>query len=337
MIDVSPRFTLSLRGYDKDEVDEYLESLNARSTDTDEQLYEIQERTRELETERQRLLSRVTELEDAICAETPHTVRALGERITLILNEAEAGAGDALTQARVQADYLLSEAQEEADTLRRQAAMFAAQANETLAGAQRQAEDLAERLEAEARARAASIVSDAEGRARRRQEQIEGWAQEVIARTHADQARLSEEWAVTRRRHEADLAELVARRDEAVATLRALQGALSQAVDRMPGVGATVRPAIEQPPLDKAAVACTTGEEAILGPRPEHGTGPHTTVVVAHGSTVFDGERAFDGERPFDGAADSAAGDSDSDADSDRAAGDAIDVTAAERELPAAG
>lgn len=237
-IDVSPRFTLSLRGYDKDEVDDYLESVVARTSEADTELYELRERARQLETEHQRLIDRIDELEDAIRGETPHTVRALGERITLILTEAEAGAAETLTQARMRADALVSEAESDAETMRRQALMFQAQANETLAGAQRQAEELAEQLEAGARTRVASIVSDAEGRARRRQEQIEGWAQEVIARTHAEQQKMSEEFAALRRRHEAHVVNLMAQRDEVVDALRSLQAALGRAVDGVPSAGA---------------------------------------------------------------------------------------------------
>src|SRR5579875_3246760 len=136
-VDISPRFTLSLRGYDKDEVDDYLESVSARSSEADTQLYECHERARSLEGENNRLLARIDELEEAIRHETPHTVRALGERITLILSEA---------QAEARAEVIVGDARNEAETLRRQATMYAAQASETLAGAQRQAQELTERL-----------------------------------------------------------------------------------------------------------------------------------------------------------------------------------------------
>jgi DivIVA domain-containing protein len=232
-IDVSPNFTMALRGYDKDQVDQYLDSLSERTSDADEQLYELQEQSSYLESEHERLLARVEELESAIRTETPHTVAALGQRITLILSEAEEGASDTITQAEARAQYLVSEAERLAETTRRQAEMFSSQANETLAGAQRQAEALAERLEAEARGRAASIVGDAQMRAQRRHDQIESWAQEVIVRTQADQARLTEEFVKVRRQHDADLQALLGQRDDAVTALRTLQGALIRAIERV--------------------------------------------------------------------------------------------------------
>ncbi len=229
----SPRFTLSLRGYDKDEVDDYLESLAAHATDADGALDGARDRIRQLEAEVQRLSARVAELEEVVRHEPPHTVRAIGERITLILEEAEAGAADALAQAQAQADYIVEEARQEAEILRRQAAAATAEAREVRESAQRVVEEQLERAQSEARSRSAAIVAEAEARARRRQAQIEGWAQEVIAATQADQAQLSEEFAQVRRRHETELTGLVTQRDDVVANLRHLQAALAQAVDRV--------------------------------------------------------------------------------------------------------
>jgi len=273
-IDVSPRFTLSLRGYDKVEVDEYLEELSARSGEFDAQLNAYEERARALEHQKQRMAARIAELEDAIRSESPHTVRALGERISLILGEAETGAEETLSQARSHADSLVADAEREAETLRRQASMYSAQAQETLAGAQRQAEELAERLEADAKARAAGIVADAEGRARRRHEQIESWAQEVIARTQADQARLTEEFAEVRRRHEAEVADLVVRRDEVVATLRSLTGALERAVNRaVAGVNDNAgHPGSVEPPYRPELPARSFGRPELVAQPVESGS-----------------------------------------------------------------
>jgi cell division septum initiation protein DivIVA len=274
-IDLTPRFTVSLRGYDKDEVERYLAGVSDRATQAEEQLYELQEQTRYLEEEHDRLVTRVEELEAAIRSETPHTVGALGERITLILNEAEEGASETLTQAKAEAEYLVSVAEEEAETLRRQSAMSAAQAAEALAAAQqeavetitaadqhaaetiaaadqhaaetvatadrraaealvtgqRKADELAQRLEAEARAEAAAILRDTEDRAERRQAQIEVWAQEMIAHTQAEQARLTDEFALIRRGHEAEVRSLVGDRDDAMAAIRSLQASLVRAVE----------------------------------------------------------------------------------------------------------
>lgn len=220
-VDLSPRFTLSLRGYDKDEVDEYLESLVEHSNDVGSALGAARERIRQLE-------ERLTEVE---ARDVPSGARMVGDRVAAILQEAEAAAADAVSQAQAQAEYLLEEARQEADTLRRQAAAATAEAREALDAAQRSAEDQLQRAESEAKGRASAIIAEGEARARRRQAQIEGWAQEVIQATQADQARLAEEFVETRRRHEEDLNALTKRRDEALATLRQLHTSLTEAIN----------------------------------------------------------------------------------------------------------
>jgi DivIVA domain-containing protein len=277
-IDVSPNFTVALRGYDKDQVDHYLESISERSSEADDQLYEMQEQARYLEGEREQLLTRIEELEDAIRTETPHSIAALGQRITLILSEAEEGAADTVSQAEARSTYLLGEAEKEAETIRRQAEMFAAQANETLASAQRQAEALAERLESEAKGRAASIVGDAQLRAQRRHDQIESWAQEVIARTQAEQARMADEFAKIRRQHESEVQALLVERDDAIAALRSLQGSLVRAINRVPADPAPVRPAQALAPAP--AISAERAQ-----PRADH-SGDHTAVEVEGDGTV---------------------------------------------------
>ncbi len=274
--DVSPTFTIALRGYDKDQVDHYLENLCERTSETDNELFDLQEQSRYLETEHQRLGRRIEELEGAIRSETPHTVAALGERITLILTEAEEGAADTISQAEARADYVLGEAQLQAERLRQEAASSEAEARETLVAAQRQAEILAERIEAEGRTKAASIANDAELRARRRHEQIESWAQEVIANTQSEQAQLIEEFAKIRRHHEAQVQSLLGERDDAIAALRSLQGSLSRAVERIP-----VEPR-------RAAGAPIPAPSAV---RPEIGAAKARDLVTDgddHGATVVD-------------------------------------------------
>ncbi len=249
--DLTPRFTVTMRGYDKSEVDEYLESLAVHANDADGELTASRQHQRELESEVARLRARVGELEDAIRSETPHTVRAIGERITLILSEAEAGATDTLAQAQSRAEQLVTEAREEAEELHRRASEALAEAQATSAEAHREAEEHLARTESEARARATAILGEAEARARRRQAQIEGWAQEVIAATQADQAQMAEEFALVRRRHEAELADLLSRRDEVVAGLRDLQLAITQAVERVPVPPAASRYDQETPEGDE--------------------------------------------------------------------------------------
>jgi DivIVA domain-containing protein len=281
-IDLSPRFTVSLRGYDKEEVERYLATVSERSAQTDDQLYELQEQNRYLEEEHERLAGRVEELEGAIRSETPHTVGALGQRITLILNEAEEGAAETLTQAKSDADRLLAVARGEAEVLRGQASTSAKEAADTLTAARRQADDLTQRLEMEAKARASSILNDAEHRAQRRQDQIEKWAQEMIAHTQAEQARLTDEFAMIRRGHEAEVRTLTGDRDDAITALRALQASLAQAVERVEASRPRTPGAGSQPSAEAGTASARSGSatDVILDEPAAPDTAPEPEDVV---------------------------------------------------------
>lgn len=275
--ELTPRFTVSLRGYDKDEVDDYLESLAAHATDSDGELMAHRQRSRDLESEVQRLGGRVRELEDAIRTETPHTVRAIGERITLILSEAEAGATETLAQAESRSDQILAQAREEAEELRQQVTTELAEARQAREEAQRAAEEQLERAEAEAKARASAILNEAEARARRRQAQIEGWAQEVITATQADQAQMTEEFALLKRRHESELIELTTRRDDVVASLRSLQQSISRAVDRIP-----LSSTDDLAAVGSAPEPARSGDEVVLAAEPLATDGDSADVVYCN-------------------------------------------------------
>jgi DivIVA domain-containing protein len=288
-IDLSPRFTVSLRGYDKEEVERYLATVSERSSQDSEQLDELQEQNRYLEEEHERLAARVEELEAAIRSETPHTVSALGERITLILNEAEEGASETLAKAKAEADYILAEARSAADALHQEASVVSAQAVETLAAARRQAADLAEQLEADATARASAILSDAELRAQRRQEQIEEWAQQMVAHTRGVHAQLADEFAMVRRTHEAEVRSLIEDRDDTIAALRSLQLSLAHAIEKVvdgasPGPDADVAAG----PAGASGAGAPTGATALAG----SGADADADAESYYGDTASDDERA---------------------------------------------
>src|ERR1700758_5849191 len=73
----APSFTVSLRGYDREEVDEYLDSLGEALN----QVEEAEAHTRRLQAHVAKCNARIKELEDRIRADTPKSGIALGERI----------------------------------------------------------------------------------------------------------------------------------------------------------------------------------------------------------------------------------------------------------------
>jgi DivIVA domain-containing protein len=211
----TPSFTVSLRGYDREEVDEYLDSLAEALA----RVEEAEEQTRRLQAHVARCNGRIKELEDKIRADTPRTGMALGERIGLLLHEAEEAAADLRSRAEADRSRIVAGAEAKA-----------AEADELMHSVTAQAEDQARRIEAVAKGEAAEIVSEAEARAAARTRQIEQWAEQVISHTRAEEARMFVEQQQAKDAAAAELHALAEQRRAAAATLLSVREAIGQAV-----------------------------------------------------------------------------------------------------------
>lgn len=219
-----PSFTVSLRGYDRVEVDEYLDSL----ADALSQVDDAQEQNRRLQAHIGRLNGRIKDLEDRISADTPKTGAILAERIGIMLRSAEETATDTMERAEVRSAELIAEAE-------KRVAEAEEASRVTVAGGQEQAR----RIEASARAEAAEIISEAESRAAARTRQIEQWAEQVVSHTRAEEARMLREQQTKRDAAMSELRALGEQRDSVAATLAELRETLGQAL------GLVVPPAAE--------------------------------------------------------------------------------------------
>jgi DivIVA domain-containing protein len=210
-----PSFTVSLRGYDREEVDEYLDSL----AEALGQVEEAEEHSRRLQSHVAKCNSRIRELEDRIRNDAPKSGAALGERIGLLLNAAEDAAADTVTEAQANAARIVAAAEARA-----------AEAEELLRNATCQADEQAHRIETVARGEAAEIVAEAEARAAARTRQIEQWAEQVVSHTRAEEARQYLEQQRAKDTAVLELQRLADQRATATATLTALREALGRAV-----------------------------------------------------------------------------------------------------------
>jgi hypothetical protein len=162
---------------------------------------------------------RIKELEDKIRADTPRTGMALGERIGLLLHEAEEAAADLRSRAEADRSRIVAGAEAKA-----------AEADELMHSVTTQAEDQARRIEAVARGEAAEIVSESEARAAARTRQIEQWAEQVISHTRAEEARMFVEQQKARDAASAELQALAEQRQAAATTLLSVREAIGRAV-----------------------------------------------------------------------------------------------------------
>lgn len=221
--DALPTFTQALRGYHKDEVDQYLREVREARDQDAQAIADAEAETRDMQL-------RVATLEKTLGAETPHTIEALGERLVLILRHAEEGAQEALAQAQEEADRLSKEARERADAFVRQASLRATQAAQELKNARREAEEmttrserdaeeLQARSEADANEKAMSIVNEAQVKAAERIADAEQQAYEIGEKSRLERIKAEEGIDEIRRRGEEELRRLVARRQEIIDSL----------------------------------------------------------------------------------------------------------------------
>jgi DivIVA domain-containing protein len=211
----APSFTVSLRGYDRMEVDEYLDSL----AEALGQVEEAEERNRVMQAHMDRMIARIAELEERINGDVPKSGAVLGERIAIILRSAEEAAADTVTRAEAHAAELLGQARDDV-----------ASAEDQARGAILRGEEQARRIESAARAEATEIVAEAEARASTRTRQIEQWAEQVVSHTRAEEARMLSDQQEKRERGEAELQALEGERRAVAAILTELRETLGQAL-----------------------------------------------------------------------------------------------------------
>jgi DivIVA domain-containing protein len=211
----SPSFTVSLRGYDREEVDHYIDSL----AEALEQVDDSSEQNRHLQSTVNRLNGRIKELEDRINSEAPRSGAVVGERIGILLREAEEAASDTVTRAETRAAAIVAAAEAKEH-----------EADDIVRAALARGEDQSRRIESAARAEAAEIVAEAEARATARTRQIEQWAEQVISHTRAEEARMLREQQERRKAAKAELQFLSDQQDEASRVLTDLRDALGQAL-----------------------------------------------------------------------------------------------------------
>jgi DivIVA domain-containing protein len=211
----APSFTVSLRGYDRMEVDEYLDSL----AEALGQVEEAEERNRVMQAHMDRMIARVAELEERINGDVPKSGAVLGERIAIILRSAEEAAADTVARAEAHAAELLGQARDDV-----------ASAEDQARGAILRGEEQARRIESAARAEATEIVAEAEARASTRTRQIEQWAEQVVSHTRAEEARMLSDQQEKRERGESELQALEGERRGVATILTELRDTLGQAL-----------------------------------------------------------------------------------------------------------
>jgi hypothetical protein len=230
---VLPDFAMALRGYDRLQVDDYLERQQRWAAEVESRLADAEQRAEASEAAARALRSRLSELETKQAEEAegpPRSIAALGDRVGHILQTAwDAGEEvreEVVSGARAEAAEIErraaerdAEASTALDRARAEAAEIVAAGEQTRHEAEAEAARVREEAEGTARVKAAEIVSDAEATAERIRNDADATAERTIE-------------AAERRRDELEevIAGLVQRRDAAMAELDRVRAALEQVV-----------------------------------------------------------------------------------------------------------
>ena len=233
-------FDVVLRGYDRRQVEDYVERVEVALADADRHHAEDGERLAALEQELLSLQHRVTQAEEA-AAGLPEPASRVGERLATMLRLAEEEAEQIVTQAQERAAASTTERTADLDRREADVAGAATAAEQTRLEAQRDAEALRTRtqqevqtLHADARRQADGLVAEAQAQA----DAVTARAQEQAAlalQTAKEDVLILQEEARAKAVREREAAQqqvedLARQRDTIAAQMQALQATLSAAV-----------------------------------------------------------------------------------------------------------
>lgn len=238
-------FDVVLRGYDRRQVEDYVERVEAVLAAADRKHADDEQRLQALETQVLGLQSQLTETERR-AAGRPEPASLVGERIATMLRLAEEEAEQIVDRAREQASRTMAERTEELDRREAAIATAATEADQVRLEAQQDAQGVRSRAQEEAQALLADARRQADELTAQVREQAEAkrrQAEEDVSLLH-DAAR-AESAAMTQEARR-QVEELSLQRDTIAAQLQALRETLSAAV----GPLGTAPPAVTPAPGD---------------------------------------------------------------------------------------
>lgn len=265
MLQGTQPFTLTFRGYDKAEVDEYVESLWDRQAEASSALEEAEATIVSLEADVQAHALRVAQLESCVRDESPRTIAALGERVTLILEQAEDAAAETMVSAQQEADAIRHNAALAAERVTKDAASHVAELETNATTTVRIAVEQARQLEADARRSATQILDDAEEQAQGRISDITQWVSRVRAQIKAEQIQAAEEFHAARDQRQTELRHISARRDGVLDSLRRVCESVTETIGAHGGNGG---PTASRSPHDRSSLFDHAEADPDPGPAP---------------------------------------------------------------------
>jgi cell division septum initiation protein DivIVA len=106
--ELAPEFAVTVRGYDRAQVDEYIDWLREWLSNATVRMESAEAESGQLREQLRRLQERVDELEVETSDQPPRTIGALGDRMTRILVLAEEGAATVRADAEAEAELVMA-------------------------------------------------------------------------------------------------------------------------------------------------------------------------------------------------------------------------------------
>lgn len=233
--ELEPQFAVTVRGYDRAHVDEYVDTLREWLANATERMETAEYESSRLREEVVVLRARLAQLERQLNDGPPRTIEALGDRVSAILLLAEEGASTLRDDAEAEAVAIIGRARQEAADLVRSAEGRKAEMEAFIAGAADQAATLVQQAECRGAEAANRLLGEAECRAATREAEAEDRAKSVIAAAEAQRDAILAQLHDAETALKAELYRLSAERDEVINSLSRLRESLHRTISDLPG------------------------------------------------------------------------------------------------------
>ncbi|MGH9123827.1 MAG: DivIVA domain-containing protein [Acidimicrobiales bacterium] len=235
--ELEPQFAVTVRGYDRAHVDEYVDTLREWLANATQRMEAAEFENNHLREEVVVLRARAAQMERQHQDGPPRTIEALGDRVSAILLLAEEGAQTLRADADAEAVSILGRARQEASDLVHAAEGRKAEMEAFIAGAAEQAAAIVRQAESRGAEAASRLLGEAEARTTRCEAEAAERAKALVAAAETDRdrilAQLHERQAVL----QFDLQRLEGERNEAVGALTKLRESLNRTISGLPGAG----------------------------------------------------------------------------------------------------
>ncbi|MCW2599852.1 MAG: hypothetical protein JWM02_1681 [Frankiales bacterium] len=241
-------FDVVLRGYDRRQVEDYVQRVEVALSEADRQIADDGERLAALEVEVASLHSRVVEAEQ-VAAGLPEPASRVGERLATMLRLAEEEAEQIVTQAQERAAASSSERTAELDRREADVRDATAEAEQTRLDAQRDAEAVRSRAQQEAQTLQADARREADEAVAAAREESARLLRSATEQADSKRRTAEEDIAILHEDARAHAAELVADAQRQVDELRAQRDAIGAQLQSLrETLSAAVQPLRQQPP-----------------------------------------------------------------------------------------